>query len=102
MAELAHAGHWLVNAAYLAPVVGFLGWLGWMTWKERRRAASADGLRYPRRTPAGVAQLVRAPACHAGGRRFESGRSRQTPSSSDAIWAPLIRFVIFCIATSRA
>ena len=28
------------------------------------------------RTPAGVVQLVRTPACHAGGRRFESGRSR--------------------------
>ena len=26
--------------------------------------------------PAGVVQLVRTPACHAGGRRFESGRSR--------------------------
>ncbi len=33
---IAHAGHWLVNAAYLAPVVGFLGWLAWVTWKERR------------------------------------------------------------------
>ena len=32
--------------------------------------------RYPRPSLAGVAQLVRAPACHAGGRRFESGRSR--------------------------
>ena len=26
----------------------------------------------------GVAQLVRAPACHAGGRRFEPGHSRHT------------------------
>ena len=34
---LAHAGHWLVNLAYLAPVVGFLGWLGWVTVKERRQ-----------------------------------------------------------------
>jgi len=36
MVELAHAGHWLVNVAYLAPVVVFLGWLGWVTVKERR------------------------------------------------------------------
>ncbi len=28
--------------------------------------------------PGGVAQLVRAPACHAGGRRFESGHSRHS------------------------
>ena len=47
---LAHAGHWLVNAAYLAPVVGFLGWLGWVTWKDRRedgagRGREDDGMR---------------------------------------------------------
>jgi hypothetical protein len=33
---LAHAGHWLVNAAYFAPVAGFLGWLGWTELRSRR------------------------------------------------------------------
>jgi len=34
---IAHAGHWLVNVAYLAPVLGFLAWLGLTTWRERRK-----------------------------------------------------------------
>ncbi|HYI98539.1 MAG TPA: hypothetical protein VEX36_02515 [Thermoleophilaceae bacterium] len=33
---LAHAGHWLVNAAYFVPVVGFLTWLGWTELRARR------------------------------------------------------------------
>jgi len=33
---LAHAGHWLVNAAYFAPVVGFLVWLGITELRSRR------------------------------------------------------------------
>ena len=36
MTLLAHAGHWLVNAAYFAPVVGFLAWLGWTELRGRR------------------------------------------------------------------
>lgn len=43
MVELAHAGHWLVNMAYLAPVVGFLAWLGWVTLKERREQRKDGG-----------------------------------------------------------
>jgi len=48
MTLLAHAGHWLVNAAYFAPVVGFLAWLGWTELRGRRerrdeqRAAAND------------------------------------------------------------
>jgi hypothetical protein len=33
---VAHAGHWLVNAAYFAPVVGFLAWLGMTELRSRR------------------------------------------------------------------
>lgn len=43
MTLLAHAGHWLVNAAYFAPVVGFLAWLGWTELRGRReRRAAAE------------------------------------------------------------
>ncbi len=34
--EFAHASHWLVQVAYLLPVLAFLAWLGWTTFKERR------------------------------------------------------------------
>jgi len=37
MIVLAHAGHWLVQVAYFAPVLAFLVWLGITTLKERRR-----------------------------------------------------------------
>ena len=36
LVQIAHAGHWLVNIAYLAPVLGFLAWLGLTTYRERR------------------------------------------------------------------
>jgi hypothetical protein len=40
---LAHAGHWLVNAAYFAPVVGFLGWLGFSELRSRRERRAEHG-----------------------------------------------------------
>ena len=39
---VAHAGHWLVNAAYFAPVAGFLVWLG-ITEVRSRREKRASG-----------------------------------------------------------
>lgn len=39
---VAHAGHWLVNAAYFVPVVGFLVWLG-ITEVRNRREKRAEG-----------------------------------------------------------
>jgi len=40
---IAHTSHWLVSAAYMLPVVGFLGWLGMVTYKERRAGSEDDG-----------------------------------------------------------
>ena len=37
MTPLAHSGHWLVDVAYVAPVVGLLIWLFATTIRERRR-----------------------------------------------------------------
>jgi hypothetical protein len=36
MVLIAHAGHWLVSAAYFVPVLGFLIWLGVTQVKDRR------------------------------------------------------------------
>jgi hypothetical protein len=38
MTLVAHAGHWIVNAAYFVPVVGFLIWLAVTQLRERRRS----------------------------------------------------------------
>jgi len=42
---MAHASHWLVSLAYLAPVVGLLAWLGMVTNKERRAGSQDDRAR---------------------------------------------------------
>jgi hypothetical protein len=36
MTFVAHAGHWIVTAAYFAPVVAFLAWLVVTQLRERR------------------------------------------------------------------
>lgn len=33
---IAHAGHWLANVAYAAPVFVLLGWLGVVRFKDTR------------------------------------------------------------------
>jgi len=33
---LAHAGHWLVNLAYIAPLIFLVALIGWGKLKERR------------------------------------------------------------------
>ena len=40
---VAHAGHWLVQVAYLLPVAGFLVWLAYTTIKERRAERARGG-----------------------------------------------------------
>jgi hypothetical protein len=39
---LAHAGHWLANLLYLAPVVIIVGALGYQSFKDRRRGDDGD------------------------------------------------------------
>jgi hypothetical protein len=36
MVLIAHAGHWLLSAAYFVPVLGFLIWLGITQLRDRR------------------------------------------------------------------
>jgi hypothetical protein len=42
MIVLAHAGHWLVQVAYFAPVVAFLVWLAFVSIRERRRDRAGE------------------------------------------------------------
>ena len=36
---LAHSSHWLIQLAYLLPVVAFVAWLCLSTWRARRSAS---------------------------------------------------------------
>jgi len=45
MTPVAHAGHWLVNVIYAAPVLVILAVMGWHRLQERR------GLRMPEQIP---------------------------------------------------
>jgi hypothetical protein len=47
MTPLAHAGHWLVNVLYLAPLIIVLLALGYQALRDRRRRGAG-----PRRPPA--------------------------------------------------
>jgi hypothetical protein len=49
MLPLAHAGHWISDVLYVAPLVGLLIWLGITNLKERRAAAAEGRPRRPRR-----------------------------------------------------
>ena len=39
---IAHAGHWLISAAYFVPVLGFLIWLGITQIRDRRSDGDKD------------------------------------------------------------
>lgn len=42
MMVIAHAGHWIVNVVYAAPVIALGGWIAVVTWKDRRRQRERD------------------------------------------------------------
>lgn len=42
---LAHAGHWLVNVIYVAPVILIVGWIGITSLRDRRRERRQGGSR---------------------------------------------------------
>lgn len=48
---IAHAGHWLVNVLYVAPLLLVVGVLGWQSIKDRRRV-KRSGEPMTRRPPA--------------------------------------------------
>jgi hypothetical protein len=47
---IAHAGHWLINLLYVAPLLVAVGVLGWQSMKDRR-AIKQSGEPIVRRPP---------------------------------------------------
>jgi len=39
---LAHAGHWLAQLVYVAPVAIIVAFIGWQSWKDRRDGRDRD------------------------------------------------------------
>lgn len=42
MTPLAHAGHWLVNLLYVAPVILLVGALALQSWRDRRNGVRSE------------------------------------------------------------
>jgi hypothetical protein len=48
---IAHAGHWLINLLYVAPLLVAVGVLGWQSMKDRRQRGGEPVVRRPPTEP---------------------------------------------------
>jgi len=48
---IAHAGHWLINLLYVAPLLIAVGVLGWQSMKDRRKRGGEPAVRRPPTEP---------------------------------------------------
>lgn len=51
IAPIAHAGHWLINVLYVAPLLVAVGVLGWQPMKDRRKRGGEPVMRRPPAAP---------------------------------------------------